>query len=115
MCTSEKFFINFPSAAAKFTVSLAKDGKTEIFEGDYNPLGTVKKSLNLLEIYPEVTKIVERYGRIHHHVDFSKYKGNELKLRKGVRLPTKSNNYGMMLKKMTEKEMRVVTEDRESD
>jgi hypothetical protein len=82
-----------------------KDGAEDITDDDYNPLGTVRKSLNLLEIYPEVTKIVERYGRVHHHVDFSKYKKNQLKLRRGVRLPTKPNNYGMRLIKMTDGEI----------
>jgi hypothetical protein len=82
-----------------------KGGAEDITDDDYNPLGTVRKSLNLLEIYPEVTKIVERYGRVHHHVDFSKYKKNQLKLRRGVRLPTKPNNYGMRLIKMTDGEI----------
>lgn len=102
-----------------------KGGNTEVFysaEGkdddvamsidDYNPLGTVRKSLNLLEIYPEVTKIVERYGRVHHHVDFRKYKGNQLKLRKGVRLPKSPNNYGMRLLNMTAAE--IVAEESEN-
>lgn len=84
-----------------------KDDEENITEDDYNPLGTVRKSLNLLEIYPEVTKIVERYGRVHHHVDFRKYKGNQLKLRKGVKLPKSPNNYGMQLVKMTEGEIAV--------
>jgi len=69
-------------------------------EDDYNPLGTVRKSLNLKEIYPEITKVVERYGRVHHHVDFQKYKSNQLKLRKGVKLPKSPNNYGMRLVKI---------------
>jgi hypothetical protein len=88
-----------------FYASEGKDGKVEIFEGDYNPLGTVKKSLNLLELYPEVTEIVERYGRVHHHVDFSKYKGNQLKLRKGVKVPKSPNNYGMKLVRVTKEEV----------
>lgn len=78
-----------------------KDGVVDVTEDDYNPLGTVRKSLNLLEIYPEVTKIVERYGRVHHLVDFSRYKGNQLKLRKGVKISKVPNNYGMELIKTT--------------
>jgi predicted methyltransferase len=83
-----------------------KDNDVEVSIDDYNPLGTVRKSLNLLEMYPEVTKIVERYGRVHHHVDFRKYKGNQLKLRKGVRMPKSPNNYGMRLVRTDEHEGR---------
>lgn len=82
-----------------------KDDEGNITDDDYNPLGTVRKSLNLKEIYPEITEVVERYGRVHHRVDFRKYKGNQLKLRKGVRLPTIPNNYGMKLVNMTEAEI----------
>jgi hypothetical protein len=82
-----------------------KDGKTQIVNGDYNSLGTVKKTLNLLEIYPEVTRETWRFGRVHHYVDYSKYKSNELILRKGVKVPKSPNNYGMVLKKLTDKEM----------
>ncbi len=74
-----------------------KDGNIEIIEGDYNPLGTVKKSLNLLELYPEVTKIVKRYGRVHHDVDYKKYRSNKLVLKKGLKITQSSNNYGMEL------------------
>jgi hypothetical protein len=82
-----------------------KEEADDLAEDDYNPLGTVRKSLNLLEIYPEVTKIVERYGRVHHHVDFRKYKKNQLKLKTGMKLPTKHNNYGMRLVKMSDTEI----------
>ena len=88
-----------------FYAAEGKDGKTEIFEGDYNPLGTVKKSLNLLELYPEVTQVSYRYGRVHHHVDYSKYKSNELLLRKGVKVPKSSNNYGMQLVRLRPEEI----------
>jgi hypothetical protein len=81
-----------------------KDDQESISEDEYNPLGTVRKSLNLLEIYPEVTKIVERYGRVHHHVDFRKYKSNQLRLRKGVKVAQKPNNYGMRLVKVEPKD-----------
>jgi hypothetical protein len=82
-----------------------KEEANDLTEDDYNPLGTVRKSLNLFEIYPEVTKIVERYGRVHHHVDFRKYKKNQLNLKTGIKLPTKPNNFGMRLVKMSDTEI----------
>jgi hypothetical protein len=36
--------------------------------------GTLRNSLVLKEAYLEITKVVERFGRIHHHVDYRKYK-----------------------------------------
>ena len=66
-----------------------KGGNSEIFydvEGsadlkntkvkNYNPAGTIQKSLNLKEIYPNVVEIVHKFGRVHHQVDYSKYKVN---------------------------------------
>ena len=72
----------------------------------YNPEGTIKKSLNLVEMYPDVAKIVMRYGRVHHHVDYSKYKDNPLIKKKGIRIPTVPNNYGMHLVDMSKEEQK---------
>ena len=82
-----------------------KDGVIEFTEDTYNSVGTVRKSLTLKKAYPDITTIVWRHNRVHHKVDFSRYKGNRLKLRKGVRLPTNPNNYGMKLVNMTEAEI----------
>ena len=91
-----------------------KGGNSEIFydvEGsadlketkvkNYNPAGTIRKSVNLEAIYPEVAKTVIRYGRVHHHVNYSKYQNNALIPKKGVKISPESNNYGMRLVNMT--------------
>ena len=103
----------------KVATQTLKGGNTEVFydaEGDsglkasrvnnYNPGGTVRKTLNLVELYPEVAKAVIKFGRVHHEVDYSKYKGNALVLRKDFEGFEGTNDYGMKLVKMTAAEAR---------
>ena len=103
----------------KVATQTLKGGNTEVFydaEGDsglkaskvnnYNPGGTVRKTLNLVELYPEVAKAVIKFGRVHHEVDYSKYKGNALVLRKDFEGVEGINDYGMKLVKMTAAEAR---------
>jgi len=57
---------------------LADEDHDEDASQKYNRDGTLRKSLVLKEAYPEVTRVVERFGRIHHHVDYRKYRSNSL-------------------------------------
>ncbi len=101
-----------------------KGGNTEVFygaegsddkrfseTGNYNRAGTVRKSMNLKVIYPEIVKIVKRFGRVHHRVDYRKYSKNKLIPVKGIPRSRKPNDYGMKLITMTpaeaEEEMQV--------
>jgi hypothetical protein len=97
-----------------------KGGNSEIFydvEGsadlkntkvkNYNPAGTIQKSLNLKEIYPKVVEIVHKFGRVHHHVNYSKYKVNELVLKKRRKINEATNNYGMELVNMALKDVKI--------
>lgn len=52
---------------------------------------------SLIEQHPDIVKKVWKYNRWHHEVDYSSFKGNELKFKKGVRIPDAPNNYGMEL------------------
>jgi len=94
----------------KVATQVLKGGNSEIFyskegsakvkfsgDGRYNPGGTVRKSVNLEVVYPEVDRTTFRYNRTHHHVDYRRFKKNEMKLRKGHRLFKGVNNYGMRL------------------
>jgi len=77
---------------------------------NYNPAGTIRKSLNLEVIYPSVAKTVFKYGRVHHQVDYSKYKNNVLILKKGVKISNVPNNYGMKLVNMALEDEKVEVE-----
>jgi len=47
---------------------------------------------------------VFKFGRIHHHVDYRKYKSNQLILKKRIKVPQTPNNYGMELVNLTVEE-----------
>jgi len=63
----------------------------------YNPKGTYNKSKMLVEMHPDVVRLVWRYNRWHHYVDYSHFKDNKLRLKLGVVIPKGVNNYGMEL------------------
>jgi hypothetical protein len=73
------------------------DDKEKWRDGKLNSSGTVKKSQMLYDMHPDVTKIVFRYGRWHHFVDYTPFKSNKLRLKKNAFVPTGVNNYGMKL------------------
>ena len=74
---------------------------------NYNPAGTIKKTLNLEMIYPDVAKSVFKFNRWHHQVDYSGYKDNELVLKKRRKINEAANNYGMELVNMALKDEKI--------
>ena len=95
----------------KAATQTVKGGNTEEFyhkentENDkfkktgYNAQGTINKSQMLVDMHPDVARLVWRYGRWHHYVDYGPFKKNKLIYKPGVReaLNNKVNNYGMRL------------------
>lgn len=90
----------------KAATQTVKGGNTEEFyhkegadEGKWienvNSEGTRNKSQMLVDLHPDVATMVWRYKRWHHHVDYSSFKKNELRLKSGVTIPEGNNNYGM--------------------
>lgn len=69
----------------------------EMKEIGYNALGTVNKSEMLEKMHPDVARVVWRYGRWHHYVDYSPFKKNPLRYKSDVKIPSAVNNYGMRL------------------
>lgn len=63
----------------------------------YNVAGTVAKSQMLVDMHPDVAKMVFRYGRWHHHVNYEPFKKLPLKYKEGIDIPKGINNYGMRL------------------
>ena len=53
----------------------------------------------LADLHPDVARVVWKYGRWHHYVDYGPFKKNKLRFKSGVeeRLTSKPNNYGMRL------------------
>ena len=78
----------------KNTTQRMKGGNTKEF---YELEGTKNKSQMLADLHPDVARVVWRFNRWHHHVDYRPFKKNQL-IRKGPLGPPEINNYGLELR-----------------
>lgn len=78
----------------KVRTSTLQGGNTAEF---YAKEGTRPKSEMQVKLHPDVSKLVYKFKRWHHHVDYSGFRKNKLVLRDGVTVPPGFNNYGMGL------------------
>jgi len=94
----------------KVTTQRMKGGNTEEF---YANEGTLPKSQMLEDMHPDVAKVVWKFNRWHHHVDYSRFK-SENKLKKIVDVSglPKVNNYGL---KLIGGKIKTETKDRPED
>ena len=75
-----------------------KGGNTdELYQDD----GRLKMALSLRNQHPDVVKVVWKWNRWQHQVNYRPFKGNKLRLKPGVVIPEGVNNYGMKLTKLT--------------
>lgn len=95
----------------KIVTQALKGGNTAEFyhaEGDlskkqdgYNPEGTLNKSQMLVDMHPDVARLVWKFGRFHHEVNYQPFKKNLLRLKPDVDLDALrakgDNNYGLKL------------------
>lgn len=90
----------------KMPTQTIKGGNTDEFyhaEGKlekgkkYADGGTIAKSQMQVNVHPDVSKIVWRFGRWHHHVDYRKFKKLPLIRKKDLQIKDGVNNYGMRL------------------
>lgn len=81
----------------KVTTQRMKGGNSEIYAG-----GTKRKSRMLVDMHPDVTKLVWRFSRWHHHVDYRPFEGNNLIKKSGIEIPRGVKEYGMKLSKKPE-------------
>lgn len=80
--------------AGKVTTQRMSGGNTEVF---YKNEGTLPKSQMLVDMHPDVTKLVWKFNRWHHQVNYKPFSSNTLKRKKGLVIKDKINNYGMKL------------------
>lgn len=64
----------------------------------YSDTGTLAKSQMLVRVHPDVSRLVWKFNRHHHHVDYSGFKNLRLKKKQDVTILDPVNNYGMELK-----------------
>ena len=77
----------------KINTQILKGGNTAEF---YAKEGTLNKSKMLYELHPDVTRVVKKYGRWHHYIDYNVFKDNRLILKKDIVINKEPNNYGMV-------------------
>ena len=73
-----------------------KGGNTDEFYADE---GTLPKSQMLAEMHPDIAKVVTRFNRDHHFVNYRVFK-NKLIKKDNIKIPKGINNYGMKLVKV---------------
>jgi hypothetical protein len=77
----------------KVTTQTLGGGNTEAF---YAAEGTMPKSKMLVDVHPDVSKVVWKFGRWHHHVDYTRWKDVPL-IRREDYTPPDENPYKMKL------------------
>lgn len=78
----------------KITTQAMRGGCTDDF---YIPEGTLPKSQMQVRLHPDVSRLVWKYGRWHHHVDYSRFKRNKLIRKPDVEITPGVSEYGMRL------------------
>lgn len=58
----------------------------------------LKFAKSLEEQHPECVKVIRRFNRWHHSVNFNWFKKNKLIKKEGLQIPDRVNEYGMVLK-----------------
>jgi hypothetical protein len=76
----------------KMPTQAVKGGNTAEF---YEREGTEAKSRLQVKMHPDVSKLVWRFGRVHHLVDYTPFKKTRLVRREGVEVAKGINNYSM--------------------
>ena len=76
----------------KLRTQTVKGGNTAEF---YAKEGTLPKSKMQVDLHPDVSKIVWRFNRWHHYVDYTPFRVNRLRRKPGLDIPQEHNEYGM--------------------
>lgn len=79
----------------KVTTQRMRGGNTDhvYTDGDKR----LKFAESLKNQHPDIVRVVEKFGRFHHQVDYSQFKKTRLQYREGIKQIEKVNNYGMRL------------------
>ena len=63
----------------------------------YAKEGTFAKSKMQIDVHPDVSKMVWKFGRCHHHVDYTPFKKQKLIKKEGLEIKPVVKDYGMKL------------------
>jgi hypothetical protein len=90
----------------KVRTQVMKGGNNKVF---YSLEGTTPKSQMLVDAYPEYARLVHKFGRDHHHVNYRPFRTNKLIRKPDAEIPTHAE-YGMKLREVVNKDARKTTE-----
>lgn len=80
--------------AEKVWTMQMKGGNTDEL---YQDTGRLDMAKSLQDQHPDVVKVVWKFNRWHHEVDYSRFRGNQLIRHDDIEIPEGINNYGMAL------------------
>jgi hypothetical protein len=83
--------------AGKVTTMRMGGGNTDVLYADD---GRKKMAEALVEQHPDVAKVVWKFGRWHHHVDYRPFRKNKLKRHPDFVVPEGVDNFGMILRRV---------------
>lgn len=83
----------------KVATQSMKGGNTDEF---YDKEGTLPKSKMQVALHPDVSRLVWKFGRWHHSVDYTVFQKNKLKRKPDLVIPNGVNNYGMKFQKFVD-------------
>tara|TARA_R100000963_G_scaffold31202_1_gene22551 strand:+ start:489 stop:1352 length:864 start_codon:yes stop_codon:yes gene_type:complete len=89
----------------QFNAFLQGKVKTQALRGGnsqefYDQEGTLPKSQMQVDVHPDVSELVFKFGRIHHKVDYTPFKKIKLIKKKNINIKRSVDNYGMELKQL---------------
>lgn len=84
--------------ANKIRTQVMGGGNTDAF---YAKEGTMNKSRMIEDLHPDCAKVMWRFDRWHHYVDYTPFKRNKLRRKQNLKIEEGINNYGMVLKEIT--------------
>lgn len=79
----------------KIATQMIKGGNTKEF---YAHEGTFPKSKMQVDMHPDVSRMVFKFGRVHHEVDYRPFKKNKLILRDDIQIADATDEYGMIFR-----------------
>lgn len=81
----------------KIATQQVKGGNTSEF---YEKDGTLPKSQMQVAMHPDVSRLVWKFGRWHHQVNYKPFRVNKLIRKKGISRAEKNNEFGMKRRKI---------------
>ncbi len=92
---------------AQFNAFLQNKMATMTMEGGnnddiYKERGRWNVTKMLINVYPQYSRMMQRFGRTHHWVDYSSFRKNKLIRDESVEVKDQVNDYGMRIKKADE-------------